>query len=69
MPIPARTRQVQRAALKSTVNGKAPTVLTLLQNPPNNWRWFGNDGHYYSQGRASKAVAITDATGGSLRKL
>jgi hypothetical protein len=46
-----------------------PTVISLVQNPPNRWRWFGNDGHWYSVERVNKTTAVGDATSGLLKKI
>lgn len=68
MPIIVRRREVQRAGY-SQKTGHSPTKITLTQNPPNRWRWYGDDGHYYSVERNSKTTAIGDATSGLLKKI
>ena len=64
MSIPARTRQVNRVSHKPG-NNMEPTVLTLTQNPPRSFRWFGNDGHWYSPARDHKTTAINDMVNGT----
>ncbi len=68
MPVIVRRRQVQRA-VKSERAGHAPTDISLVQNPPNKWRWFGNDGHYYCAEQNAKTDAIALAVNGQLKRI
>jgi hypothetical protein len=67
MSLPVRRRVVQRATIRQS-NSMQLTTLTLVQRPPNTWRWFGNDGHFYSPGRNAKTTAINDAINGGILK-
>lgn len=61
---PPLTRRINRVR-KSSATGQAPTLVSLVENPPRSFYWFGNDGHKYSLVRDHKTTAINDMVNGT----
>lgn len=65
---PTDRRKVNRALL-SCSNNKLLTRITLIEDPPNTWRWRGNDGRDYSLKRSDRTTATNDAINGLLKRI